>query len=168
MGEFSVDEIDQGPWLIINGLWAIILASMMFFMALALTNARTWTFWSKGVRGFFSDFGAPVMVIVITALSFAIEASEDAPGQVPRRSDNSQIYDSGVSSTLIQVSEFGTLGATEVVAALIVGLILASAFLFRLSFRLRTSSRPGIAHVHLLFLSCWQFSPTLTQRCRSY
>ena len=67
--------------LLINGLWQLILAAGLLLSSLSVVKARRWRYLKGWMRGFLADYGAPLMVVAWTGLSFALQG---VPG-VPRR-----------------------------------------------------------------------------------
>ena len=71
-------------WRLVNGLWALFLACGLTLTALLLRTAHRWRFGSALMRQLVADYGAPLMVLVWSALSYALRG---APPGVPRRVD---------------------------------------------------------------------------------
>ncbi|KAJ3020141.1 hypothetical protein HKX48_001247 [Thoreauomyces humboldtii] len=53
------------------GLMAILLAILTLFLAHVLSGARSWRFWSAGIRAFVADYAIPAAVLLATVVSVA-------------------------------------------------------------------------------------------------
>ncbi|GKB23062.1 boron transporter 4-like protein [Tanacetum coccineum] len=67
----------QFEWLYTNGLLAIVFSFGLLYTALKSRKARSWWFGTGNLRSFIADYGVPLMVVVWTALSFAV------PSKIP-------------------------------------------------------------------------------------
>ncbi|XP_014500287.1 probable boron transporter 7 [Vigna radiata var. radiata] len=90
IGEFNVvnkgnpsAEEFQFHWLYTNGLLAIIFGIGLLFTALISRRARAWKYGTGWLRGFIADYGIPLMVVLWTALSYAVPRK--VPDGIPRR-----------------------------------------------------------------------------------
>ncbi|WVZ18430.1 hypothetical protein V8G54_005752 [Vigna mungo] len=90
IGEFNVvnkgnpsAEEFQFHWLYTNGLLAIIFGIGLLFTALISRRARSWKYGTGWLRGFIADYGIPLMVVLWTALSYAVPRK--VPDGIPRR-----------------------------------------------------------------------------------
>ncbi|GAB4837558.1 Probable boron transporter 7 [Ancistrocladus abbreviatus] len=70
-------------WRYVNGLLAIIFSFGLLFTALKSIKARSWRYGNGWLRSFIADYGVPLMVVLWTALSYAVPKS--VPSGVPRR-----------------------------------------------------------------------------------
>lgn len=84
IGEFGVPD-GEGQLPLINGLWALIVASGTALTALLLVGrARLWKFGWPWLRALLSDYGALISVVVWTAVSFALRGGgSSVPHRVP-------------------------------------------------------------------------------------
>ncbi|XP_051119285.1 boron transporter 4-like isoform X2 [Andrographis paniculata] len=82
-GEDSTAEENQFNWLYANGILGIIFAFGLLYTSLKSRKARQWLYGTGRIRSFFADYGVPSMVVIWTALSFAIP--DGVPSGVPRR-----------------------------------------------------------------------------------
>ncbi|CAN6681779.1 unnamed protein product [Malus baccata var. baccata] len=82
-GEDPKLEEFQFQWLYANGLLAVIFCFGLTFTALKSRKARSWWYGSGWLRSFIADYGVPLMVLVWTALSYALPGK--VPHGVPRR-----------------------------------------------------------------------------------
>ncbi|XP_027901927.1 probable boron transporter 7 isoform X1 [Vigna unguiculata] len=78
----SAEEF-QFQWLYTNGLLAIIFGFGLLFTALVSRRARSWRYGTGWLRGLIADYGIPLMVVLWTALSYAVP--KKVPDGVPRR-----------------------------------------------------------------------------------
>ncbi|BAT78191.1 hypothetical protein VIGAN_02083900 [Vigna angularis var. angularis] len=81
-GNSSAEEF-QFRWLYTNGLLAIIFSIGLLFTALISRRARAWKYGTGWLRGFIADYGIPLMVVLWTALSYAVPRK--VPDGIPRR-----------------------------------------------------------------------------------
>lgn len=82
-GENPTSQVFQFQWLYANGLLAIIFSFGLLLTAIKSRRARSWRYGTGWVRSFIADYGVPVMVVLWTALSYAIP--REVPTGVPRR-----------------------------------------------------------------------------------
>ncbi|RXH72477.1 hypothetical protein DVH24_012161 [Malus domestica] len=82
-GEDPKLEEFQFQWLYANGLLSVIFCFGLTFTALKSRKARSWWYGSGWLRSFIADYGVPLMVLVWTALSYALPGK--VPHGVPRR-----------------------------------------------------------------------------------
>ena len=76
----------QFQWRYINGVLGVIFTFGVLLTALKSHKARSWLYGTGRFRSFIADYGVPAMVVVWTALSFAVP--KRAPSGVPRRLDS--------------------------------------------------------------------------------
>ncbi|KAG2400254.1 boron transporter [Vigna angularis] len=81
--ELNMTEEFQFRWLYTNGLLAIIFSIGLLFTALISRRARAWKYGTGWLRGFIADYGIPLMVVLWTALSYAVPRK--VPDGIPRR-----------------------------------------------------------------------------------
>ncbi|CAD5170014.1 unnamed protein product [Musa acuminata subsp. malaccensis] len=82
-GEDQTQPIYQFEWLYTNGLLGIVFAFGLLFTALKSRRARAWRYGTGWLRGFIADYGVPLMVLLWTAMSYAVPSK--VPSGVPRR-----------------------------------------------------------------------------------
>lgn len=75
-------EADEFQWRLSNGLWALFVAFGTVLSALKVQQARSWRFFTPGIRGFLADYGVTLSVVFWSCLSYALRG---APEGVPRR-----------------------------------------------------------------------------------
>ncbi|KAJ8452780.1 hypothetical protein Cgig2_014543 [Carnegiea gigantea] len=115
----------QFQWLYINGVLGVILTFGVLLTALKSHKARSWLYGTGRFRSFIADYGVPLMVVVWTALSFAVPKS--APSGVPRRLDSpmpwesESLYHWGVAKDMIKVP-VGYIFAAIIPAIMVAGL----------------------------------------------
>ena len=69
-------------WLLVNGLFALLLSSGLLLTSLLVLGARRWCLLRGWARGLLADYGVALLVVVWSGLSFALKG---APEGVPRR-----------------------------------------------------------------------------------
>ncbi|KAJ0987941.1 hypothetical protein J5N97_006297 [Dioscorea zingiberensis] len=82
-GEDQSQSLYQFHWLYTNGLLGIILSIGLLYTALKSRRARSWRYGTGWLRSFIADYGVPLMVLVWTAMSYAVP--NKVPSGVPRR-----------------------------------------------------------------------------------
>ncbi|MQM18567.1 hypothetical protein Taro_051562 [Colocasia esculenta] len=82
-GEDASSLLYQIQWLYTNGLLAVIFSFGVFLTALKSRRARSWRYGTGWFRSFIADYGVPLMVVVWTAISYAVPSN--IPSGVPRR-----------------------------------------------------------------------------------
>ncbi|CAK8570029.1 unnamed protein product [Lathyrus sativus] len=78
----SLEEY-QFHWRYINGLLSIIFFFGLIFTAMLSRKARKWRYGTGGLRALVADYGVPMMVVLWTAISYAVPGK--VPPTVPRR-----------------------------------------------------------------------------------
>lgn len=109
MSEFKIPK-DEDPnlekykfeWLYTNGLLGVIFSFGLLYTALKSRRARSWWCGTGRFRSFVADYGVPLMVLLLTAASFAIP--NRVSSGVPRRllMDSPSLY----HWTVMKVSTF--------------------------------------------------------------
>ena len=69
-------------WLLVNGLFALLLSSGLLLTSLLVLGARRWRLLRGWARTLLADYGVALLVVVWSGLSFALKG---APEGVPRR-----------------------------------------------------------------------------------
>ncbi|CAL9206117.1 unnamed protein product, partial [Musa hybrid cultivar] len=82
-GEDRTLPIFQFEWLYTNGLLGIIFAAGLLLTAIKSRRARSWKYGTGWLRGLTADYGVPLMVLLWTAMSYAVPSK--VPSGVPRR-----------------------------------------------------------------------------------
>ncbi|KAJ8624141.1 hypothetical protein MRB53_032671 [Persea americana] len=82
-GEEPTSPLHQFNWLYTNGLLGVIFSFGLLCTALKSRKARSWRYSTGWLRSFIADYGVPLMVVLWTAMSFAIPSK--IPSGVPRR-----------------------------------------------------------------------------------
>uniref|UniRef100_A0A1D1XNH8 Boron transporter 4 n=1 Tax=Anthurium amnicola TaxID=1678845 RepID=A0A1D1XNH8_9ARAE len=124
-GEDSSSPLYQFQWLYMNGLLAIIFSIGLLYTALKSRRARSWRYGTGWFRSFITDYGVPLMVLVWSALSYAVPSK--VPSGVPRRLFSPLPWESGslyhwtVAKDLLQVPPIYILVAL-IPASMIAGL----------------------------------------------
>ncbi|KAJ4752545.1 HCO3- transporter family [Rhynchospora pubera] len=82
-GQDENNPVDRFYWLYTNGLLGIIFSIGVLYTSLKSRQARSWRYGTGWLRSFVADYGVPLMVVVWTALSYAVP--DKLPASVPRR-----------------------------------------------------------------------------------
>lgn len=82
-GEDQTLPVYQFQWLYVNGLLGIIFTFGLVFTALRSRSARSWSYSTGWFRSFIADYGVSLMVLLWTAMSYAIP--KEVETGVPRR-----------------------------------------------------------------------------------
>ena len=72
VNEFRRDDLNADENLM-NGLWSLFLAFGMVLTSLLVRTARTWRFLFSFFRALLADYGVPILVVVWTGISYAVE-----------------------------------------------------------------------------------------------
>lgn len=128
MLEFSHPENTSASTQLLNGLWSFILAVGMLYTAAASRSARQWRFFHRSVRALIEDYGAPLMVIVWTGVSYALSGSPVADG-VPTRVNAPDTQDA-LAGTSAVAGGMADVPGQYIAAALVPALIIVVLFYF--------------------------------------
>ncbi|KAM3218352.1 putative boron transporter 7 [Capsicum annuum] len=82
-GENPEREEFHFQWLYVNGLLAVIFSFGVLLASIKSRGARSWRYGTGWMRSFIADYGVPLMVVLWTAMSFAVPGK--VPSDVPRR-----------------------------------------------------------------------------------
>ncbi|XP_074287772.1 boron transporter 4-like [Silene latifolia] len=118
----------QFEWLYSNGLLAIIFSSVFLYTAFQTRKARSWWCGTGRIRNFIAEFGVPLMVIVWTAISYAVPGK--VPSGVPRRLFSPQPWDSDSLHPWTIAKKMADVPPLYILGAFIPGLMLAGLFFF--------------------------------------
>ena len=69
-------------WLLVNGLFALLLSSGLLLTSLLVLGARCWRLLRGWARGLLADYGVALLVVVWSGMSFALKGAQEG---VPRR-----------------------------------------------------------------------------------
>ncbi|EIE20406.1 hypothetical protein COCSUDRAFT_37744 [Coccomyxa subellipsoidea C-169] len=124
-------------WDLVNGLWSIFLAFGLTLTALLMRTAHRWRFGSTLARQLIADYGAPLMVVAWSALSYALRG---APDGVPRRVDIPDTWkDTGPWSV---ARDLGKVPGAYIAAALLPAAVIALLFFFDHSVSAQLAQQP--------------------------
>ena len=70
-------------WRLVNGLWGVILALGLLWTTLTVRQARSWVYFKGWIRSFLADYGVPLLVVIWSALGYAV--NRGTPSGIPRR-----------------------------------------------------------------------------------
>ncbi|KAJ8505675.1 hypothetical protein OPV22_006561 [Ensete ventricosum] len=127
-GEDQTQPIYQFEWLYTNGLLGIVFAFGLLFTALKSRRARAWRYGTGWLRGFIADYGVPLMVLLWTAMSYAVPSK--VPSGVPRRLfsplpwEAKSLYHWTVAKDMLSVPPF------YIFAAIVPALMVAGLYFF--------------------------------------
>ncbi|KAF3328777.1 boron transporter 4-like isoform X3 [Carex littledalei] len=82
-GQDENSRVNRFYWLYSNGLLGIIFSIGVLYTSLKSRQARSWQYGTGWLRSFVADYGVLLMVVVWTALSYAVP--DRLPVGVPRR-----------------------------------------------------------------------------------
>lgn len=128
--QFQVDdeygeESNLYQWRLVNGLFGVILGLGLVISACFSRTARQWRFGFGVFRSLMADYGAPLMVLFWTLVSFGIS---DAPEGVPRRLPIPNTWDATGFWTVSQ--DMGKVPGGFIAGATIPALIITILFFF--------------------------------------
>lgn len=107
-----------------NGLWSLLLAWGVLLCSLLCRQARSWRFFRPPMRAFLADYGAALMLVAFSGLSFAVHG---LPG-VPRRVNSPVTWDVKDSWTVAR--DMGSVGGRWIAAAIVPALLITILFFF--------------------------------------
>ncbi|KAG2700056.1 hypothetical protein I3760_07G216000 [Carya illinoinensis] len=135
IGEFSVPKSEdralekyQFEWLYTNGLLAIIFSSGLLFTARKSRRARSWLYGTGWLRGFIADYGVPLMVLLWSALSYAVPG--EVPDGVPRRLFCPLPWESASLYHWTVIKDMGKVPLLYIFAAFIPAMMIAGLYFF--------------------------------------
>lgn len=135
LSEFEVPHAEdkslekyQFHWLYTNGLLGIIFTFGLLYTALKSRKARSWLYGTGWLRSFIADYGVPLMVLVWTALSFAVPSK--VPSGVPRRLQSPLAWQSTSLHHWTVVMDMGKIPPAYIFAAFIPAVMIAGLYFF--------------------------------------
>ncbi|KAF5456695.1 hypothetical protein F2P56_026143 [Juglans regia] len=135
ISEFSVPKSEdralekyQFQWLYTNGLLAIIFSSGLLFTACKSRRARSWFYGTGWLRGFIADYGVPLMVMLWSALSYAVPG--EVPDGVPRRLFCPLPWESASLYHWTVIKDMGKVPPLYIFAAFIPAMMIAGLYFF--------------------------------------
>eukprot|EP01025_Chloroclados_australasicus_P023921 TRINITY_DN240_c1_g1_i6.p1 TRINITY_DN240_c1_g1~~TRINITY_DN240_c1_g1_i6.p1 ORF type:complete len:511 (-),score=42.37 TRINITY_DN240_c1_g1_i6:800-2332(-) len=122
----SSDEHDyEYSWRLANGLWGVVLALGLLYTSLQLHEARKWRFFKGFIRSLVADYGVPLMVIVWTGVSYAIDGW---PKGLPNRLQIPNTWDE--RDTWKVIRDLADVEGSYIAAAMIPAIIITLLFYF--------------------------------------
>ena len=76
------------------------------------------------------DYGAPLAVLVVTALSYWVKEPDGVTWQIPTRVACKQVYDSSVTGTWSTAGKLGDVPGAQIAVAIVPALIITVLFYF--------------------------------------
>ncbi|KAL8477262.1 hypothetical protein ACS0TY_029523 [Phlomoides rotata] len=135
VSEFNIPERENGEkeqyqfeWLNNNGLLAVIFSFGVLITSLKSRRARSWRYGTGFFRSFVADYGVLLMVVLWTALSYAVP--QNVPSEVPRRLFASTLWDSGSLYHWAVIKDMGKVPVVHIFAAIIPALMITGLYLF--------------------------------------
>ncbi|RDX61435.1 putative boron transporter 7, partial [Mucuna pruriens] len=135
IGEFNTVKTEdpssvesQFQWRYTNGLLALIFSFGVLVTALKSRRARTWRYGTGWLRGLIADYGVPLMVVLWTALSYAVPAK--VPDGVPRRLFCPLPWEPASLYHWTVVKDMGKVPLVYIFAGIIPALMIASLYFF--------------------------------------
>ncbi|MEW5319506.1 MAG: hypothetical protein WDW38_010651 [Sanguina aurantia] len=143
------------PWLVVNGLWSLLLACGMLMTSMFVETAGSWRFGVGVLRSLLALYGVPIMVVAWSGLSFALKG---APEGIPSRVRTPNTWEP--SSNWSTITRMADVPPAYIAGALVPALIITILFYFDhnvsalmaqpKSYRL---AKPPAYHYDLLLLS---------------
>ncbi|KAG0489363.1 hypothetical protein HPP92_008174 [Vanilla planifolia] len=135
VSEFSIPKGDDHnetkymfQWLYANGLLGIIFSLGVLSTALKSRRARAWRYGTGWFRSFIADYGVPLMVLVWTAMSYAIP--DEVPSGVPRRLSIPLPWDSKSSHNWTVAEDMMLVPPVYIFAAILPAIMVAGLYFF--------------------------------------
>ena len=141
--EFDDVENPSYAWRSVNGLWSLFLAFGLLYTALMLTAARGWRFFNSGIRRVLSDYGAALMVVVWTGVSYI---PDGFPKNIPRRVVAPDLWDENNNGNWSILTKLNEVPAAHWASALVPAIIIVVLFYFdhNVSAQLASSGDMGV------------------------
>ncbi|XP_051136966.1 boron transporter 4-like [Andrographis paniculata] len=127
----SVDAAEvriEFQWLYVNGLLAVIFSFGLLITALTSRKARSWHYGAGWIRSFVADYGVALMIVVWTALSYAVPGK--VPGGVPRRLVYPLPWEPASLRHWTVIKDMGKVPAGYVFGAFVPALMIAGLYFF--------------------------------------
>ncbi|XP_059460706.1 probable boron transporter 7 [Corylus avellana] len=135
ISEFSTPKAEdpalekyQFQWLYTNGLLATIFSFGVLFTALKSRRARSWRYGTGWLRGFIADYGVPLMVLLWSALAYAVP--DKVPDGVPRRLFCPFPWESASLYHWTVIKDMGKVPLLYIFAAFIPAVMIAGLYFF--------------------------------------
>ncbi|GFP81485.1 boron transporter 4, partial [Phtheirospermum japonicum] len=127
-GENTSEEKYEFQWLYTNGLLSVIFSFGVLLTSLKSRSARTWRYGTGFFRSFIADYGVPLMVVVWTALSYAMPG--EVPSGVPRRLIGPLPWEAGSLYHWTVAKDMGKISVGYIFAAIIPAVMIAGLYFF--------------------------------------
>ncbi|KAL2936039.1 Boron transporter 1 [Bienertia sinuspersici] len=115
-------------WRFGNGMFALVLSFGLLLTALRSRKARSWRYGAGWLRGFITDYGVPLMVLVWTAVSYI--PVHEVPKGIPRRLFSPNPWSPGAYSNWTVIKEMLDVPALYIVGAFIPATMIAVLYYF--------------------------------------
>lgn len=90
-------------WRLVNGLWGLILAVGLLWTSLTVRQARSWLYFKGWARSFLADYGVPLLVVIWSAVGYAVTIHQKTPSGIPRRTRIPNTWDEKTNWTVTRV-----------------------------------------------------------------
>ncbi|KAF5476792.1 hypothetical protein F2P56_003492 [Juglans regia] len=147
----------QLSWRFGNGMFALVLSFGLLLTALRSRKARSWRYGTGWVRGFITDYGVPLMVLLWTGVSY-IPVNE-VPRGIPRRLFSPNPWSPGAYSNWTVIKDMLNVPPLYIVGAFIPATMIAVLYYFDHSVASQLSQqkefnlkKPASYHYDLLLL----------------
>ncbi|XP_021767774.1 probable boron transporter 6 [Chenopodium quinoa] len=112
----------------VNGLLALVFSFGVLFTSLKSIKARSWQYGTGWFRSFIADYGVPFMIVVWTALSYAVPSRLSS--DIPRRLDIPSPWDSASQSHWTVFKDMPKVPIVYILAASIPAVMIAGLYFF--------------------------------------
>ncbi|XP_040986925.1 probable boron transporter 2 [Juglans microcarpa x Juglans regia] len=147
----------QLSWRFGNGMFALVLSFGLLLTALRSRKARSWRYGTGWLRGFITDYGVPLMVLLWTGVSY-IPVNE-VPRGIPRRLFSPNPWSPGAYSNWTVIKDMLNVPPLYIVGAFIPATMIAVLYYFDHSVASQLSQqkefnlkKPASYHYDLLLL----------------
>ncbi|KAL3614713.1 Boron transporter 4 [Castilleja foliolosa] len=127
-GESASEVKYEFAWLYTNGLLSVIIAFGVLLTSLKSRTARSWRYGTGFFRSFIADYGVPLMIVVCTALSYAVPGN--VPSGVPMRLFGPLPWEAGSLYHWTMAKDIGKISAGYVFATIIPAVMIAGLYFF--------------------------------------
>ncbi|KNA06431.1 hypothetical protein SOVF_181210 [Spinacia oleracea] len=127
-GREHKEHADDFQMIYMNGLLALLFSFGVLFTSLRSVKARSWIFGTGWFRSFIADYGVPLMIVVWTALSYAVPSRLSS--DIPRRLDIPSPWDSTSQSHWTVSRDMSKVPILYILAASIPAVMIAGLYFF--------------------------------------
>lgn len=117
----------DGVWTTMNGIFGILLALIYIYASIMLSGARKWKIGNSLIRALLSDYGSAIMIVVISALSFALKGNGDVPHRMYVFKPSESTW---IKTGIYTPGDMADIETKYIFAAMIPGLVISVLFYF--------------------------------------